>query len=500
MLHKSAHPITPYSYRLITSLLLALVFTHSAPLWAAPIVDVSRAENFPRPAELETDVQFWIRIYSKVTSSQGLIHDDAQLGVVYQQLDFEPGLSRKNRSKRIAHTIKSYQNALLNLAKGKRKNLNTEEQHAWSLWQHQANSRTFRKAAASLRFQLGQSNRFAAGIERSGTWLKDIRKTLRNHGVPEELAVLPHVESSYHPKAYSFIGAAGLWQFTRSTGKLYLLRMNSILDERLDPEKATVAAAKLLRDNYRSLGSWPLAITAYNHGTAGMHRAKRQHGGNDIVKVLRRYKYPRFGFSSRNFYVAFLAALDVTENSHLYFGDTQPKQPEAFDSVLIDDYIHANTLAGFLGVDTKVLANHNLALRSSVWQGQQYVPRGYVLKIPSKLLEQPAEQLVAKIPPQARFQLPVEEIKYKTLAGDNLSSVAQKFHIKLRDLISSNGISIRATLRIGQILKIPVRPAMSRSQSYLASSKNTQQSTLLDEISNANPVKKTAVQLAAKVQ
>ena len=83
---------------------------------------------------------------------------------------------------------------------------------------------------------------------RSGAWLDDIQRTLARYGVPPELAALPHVESSYNPDAYSRVGAAGLWQFTRSTGRLFL-RIDSVVDERLDPWKATDAAARLLVKN-----------------------------------------------------------------------------------------------------------------------------------------------------------------------------------------------------------------------------------------------------------
>ena len=122
---------------------------------------------------------------------------------------------------------------------------------------------------------------------------------------------MPHVESSFDPYAYSKVGAAGLWQFMRSTGRRFL-RIDAAVDERLDPYRATEAAAQLLSYNYRLLGSWPLAITAYNHGAEGMRRAREQLGTDDIVRIVRDYHSPTFGFASRNFYVSFLAALTVS--------------------------------------------------------------------------------------------------------------------------------------------------------------------------------------------
>jgi membrane-bound lytic murein transglycosylase D len=125
-----------------------------------------------------------------------------------------------------------------------------------------------------------------------------------------ELAALPMVESSYNPQAYSKAGAVGLWQFIRSTGKQYLT-IKRKRDDRRDPIRATEAAAHLLRHNYETLGSWPLAITAYNHGREGILTARAAVGSSAIEEIIARYNGPRFGFASRNFYAEFLAALEV---------------------------------------------------------------------------------------------------------------------------------------------------------------------------------------------
>ena len=108
-----------------------------------------------------------------------------------------------------------------------------------------------------------------------------------SEGVPRELVALPHVESSFNPRAYSHVGAAGLWQFMRSTGRRYM-RVDDVVDERMDPHKASVAAARLLGFNYRQIDSWPLAITAYNHGAGrdvarGAHARHPRHRGDRLA-------------------------------------------------------------------------------------------------------------------------------------------------------------------------------------------------------------------------
>ena len=102
--------------------------------------------------------------------------------------------------------------------------------------------------------------------------MQEIKRLFRAYNLPEELAYLPHVESSFNFKAYSKYGAAGIWQFTRETGKRYLT-IDHTRDERLDPILAAHAAAKYLKNSYDALNNWPLALTSYNYGLSGMLRA-----------------------------------------------------------------------------------------------------------------------------------------------------------------------------------------------------------------------------------
>ena len=149
-------------------------------------------------------------------------------------------------------------------------------------------------------------DRFREGLIRSGAYVDQIKEIFRSYGLPSDLAYLPHVESSFNPKAYSKFGAAGLWQFMRSTGKRFL-EIDYTLDERRDPIRASHAAARLLKENYKALGTWPMAITAYNHGLAGMMRATRSKGNYEAI--FKQYRSRLFKFASRNFYSEFLAAV-----------------------------------------------------------------------------------------------------------------------------------------------------------------------------------------------
>jgi len=413
--------------------------------------------DLPRPAALEPNVRFWTRIYTEVDTSGGVIHDSVHLDVVYEVMRFPEGISDRTRERRIDGAKRRYGAILRKLGKGERSGLSKEEQRVLALWPDGTSNATFRGAAGRLRFQLGQADKFRAGLARSGQWADHIAQTLEEHGVPGELVALPHVESSFNPRAYSRVGAAGLWQFMRSTGRLYL-RIDEIVDERMDPHKATVGAARLLRDNYRKLEAWPLAITAYNHGVAGMGRAVRSLGTRDIGVISQRYQSRIFGFASRNFYAEFLAASQIHRDPERYFGPITPEPEVDYEVLVTDHYYRAPTLGRALGVDLDVLRDHNLALRPAVWNGAKHVPKGYSLLIPRNELTKPLAVAMAEIPAKERFSEQKRDRFHKVRRGETLSAIARRYGVRESELVAVNGLRSRHRIRVGQVLRLPTRP------------------------------------------
>ena len=194
------------AYRWLLS--AALVWLAMARAWAADSGTV-----MPRPPELERDVQFWIRVYSEVDTNGGFLHDQYNLGVVYQTLHFAPDAPPHERQRQVDDAREGLSAALRRIAEGGDAQLSPEDERIKELWGAEATPARLHAAMDDIRFQLGQSDRFRAGLIRSGAWETHIAETLANLGLPAELAVLPHVESSFNPSAYSKVGAAGLWQF-----------------------------------------------------------------------------------------------------------------------------------------------------------------------------------------------------------------------------------------------------------------------------------------------
>ena len=406
--------------------------------------------QFPRPPQLEPDVQFWQRVYANVTTQGGLMHDDRYLAVVYEELTFPAGMTPHERANVVDLVRDKYERMLRKLASGPRENLTDEESRVLAMFPANVSAAALREAADHVRFQLGQADRFREGLVRSGAWEHHVEETLRKEGLPPELSALPHVESSFNPRAYSKVGAAGLWQFMRSTGRRWL-RVDNVVDERLDPYKSTIAAAQFLNINYSILGTWPLALTAYNHGAGGMRRAKELMGTDDIAAIVRNYQSKTFGFASRNFYVSFLAALEIDRNTERFFGKVERQPAEASRTVRLPYYVPAQSLARALGTDRETLQQLNLALLDPVWSGRRFVPRGFEVHVPASA--DPA-QLLARLGGSERYDGQMRDATHRVRRGETLERIAISYGLQPAELAEYNGISADK-VKSGVTLKLP---------------------------------------------
>jgi membrane-bound lytic murein transglycosylase D len=423
-------------------------------------------DPMPRPPELERDVQFWIRVYTEVDTNGGFLHDEHNLAVVYEKLHFAPNTPPRERERIVEQGRARYAAALRRIAAANGAPLSEEDQRIADMWGSEGTPARLLEATDEIRFQLGQSDRFRAGLIRSGAWETHIAETLANLGLPAELSVLPHVESSFNPAAYSKVGAAGLWQFMRTTGRRYM-RIDSAVDDRLDPFRSTEAAAQLLAYNYRLLGTWPLALTAYNHGAEGMRRAKESLGTDDIVKIVRNYKGRTFGFASRNFYVSFLAALEIDRNPEKYFGPIERSGDARFQEVTVPGYVQMATLERALKIDRQKLRELNPALLRSVWEGQRRVPKAYHLRLPVDGNRWTTELLAARLSPNDFFAAQSEPRRYRVRRGDTVASVADQFGVTPETLARSNRMRTSGKLKVGHLISVPESTAGTSAASAM---------------------------------
>jgi len=418
------------------------------------------ADSIPRPEGIQQDVNFWVRVYTEVTTNEGFLHDERNLGVVYDTVKFGAGTSPRDRQRQVDEQRDRHIAALRRIivalpSEADRNALSADDKRILALWGPNPSAILLRDATQRIRFQLGQADRFREGLIRSSSWSTHIAETFANQGLPPELAVLPHVESSFNAAAYSKVGAAGLWQFMRSTGRRYM-RVDDAVDERLDPYRSTEAAAQLLAYNYRVLGSWPLALTAYNHGAAGMRRARETVGTDDFVKINRTYNSRTFGFASRNFFPSFLAALTIDENPEKYFGPLERRPEQKFREVTMPAYVRLATLERTLGLDREQLRSLNPAWRPTIYSGTRLVPRGYRLRLPADTAERwTAELLVTKLPSNELYAGQITPRTHRVRKGESLASIAPKYGLSAQRLAEMNSLSVNAQLRAGRRLTLP---------------------------------------------
>jgi len=378
------------------------------------------------------------------------------LNIRYEVIDFDkvlkPRASWKAKNRYLEKRKKYYKRLLLNLSRRNGKCKTSDECRIKGLFVERTSRQMYRHAARSIRGQFGLADRFRRGLETSGMYMREMRMIFRSYGLPESLLALPHVESSFDIRAYSRRGAAGIWQFTRHTGKLFM-KVGYTIDQRRDPLIATEAAAELLKQNYETLKSWPLAITAYNYGRGGMVKAKKRHG-DDIAAIVKNFKSRRFGFASRNFYAEFLAAKKVSENPEKYFGPLNYKPPIEYDTVTLKHFIPANLLTTHFGYDAEQLKRLNRALRRPIWNGTRRIPKGYKLKIPAGTAEK-FGRLYASAPKNLLKNKQLTPDYYRVRRGDTLSVLANRFHTSIWKLQAYNNLSSRHRIYAGRKLRIP---------------------------------------------
>lgn len=394
------------------------------------------------PDGLKTEVTFWKDIYARYTNEEVVIHDSKYLDIIYTTLNLssiynKTGITELQRENEIEESVEAAKNKIKASLKKlssvtNARELTADEWVLWKLFKDINEENKFEAARQRVRAQSGLKNIFKEGLEASSAYLGEIENLFSQEGLPPELSRLVFVESLFNLKAHSSAGAKGVWQFMEGSAKFYNLKNNHLADERLDPILATKAAIKLLRDNFEMLGTWPTAINAYNSGRGRLRQATQTLGTNDITRIIKEFKHPKFGFASRNFFPSFLAAYDICENYRDYFGNLEFQPALSFDLIETDYNIKipdASLLSAITLAEVKTL---NPALRPEVFSGEYYLPMGFPLRLPKGKGEQ-FLKTIPKVPSSHR-----KEIVYKAKGGENLRSIAKAYGISEESLKQAN--------------------------------------------------------------
>lgn len=310
-------------------------------------------------------------------------------------------------------------------------------------------------------FQEEKQEFFKESYKRAGMFRGEIVNRLRAAGLPEELSWLPLIESGFKVRALSRARALGLWQFIPSTGYKFGLKRDSWVDERLDPEKSTVAAIDYLKELHQIFGDWTTVLAAYNCGEGRVLRVIREQKINYLDNFWDLYeKLPN---ETARYVPRFLAVLHILNDPQKYgFTLDEPYDPIMAEIVSIQKQISLKSVAETLGVATDELTALNPELRYNTTPPSQYylkVPHGTGLSLLSKI-----DEIPVWTPPQSHY------VYHRVKRGETLSSIAQKYRTSVGEISRINKINKRHLIRAGQSLRIPGNASVKSSSQSSGSS------------------------------
>ena len=349
----------------ILVLLIGVLFSASSFSLVRPWTSsLTEKTKFYASDDLEDRVDFWVKIYSQYSTTQGVFHLVDKPSVVLGEIDLTPIV----KSKQLSNTQK------IKLIKNE-----VQEKKNYLISKYGV------KNPKRVRLQMGLRDRMRKALFLSGKYIEEMEEIFENEGLPKELTRLVYVESSFNINAQSKVGASGLWQIMPAVAreKGYISKH---ADKRNHPFYATRLAAKILTQTHKNLMSGPLAITAYNHGLTGVNRMAKLNDTKKIEKLIESKKVTRtWGFASKNFYACFLAVLEVERNAKEIFGDDLMKAKTlAYKEFRLKrNKNKAEVLKWFDGSITR-FRQMNPHLNWASIKKQKVIPAGVTVMVPAK--------------------------------------------------------------------------------------------------------------------
>jgi len=305
-------------------------------------------------------------------------------------------------------------------------------------------------------FRRDARERFTTYLTRSGRYEPAMRKTLRAHGLPEDLAYLPLIESGYNPRAYSVAHASGIWQFIQSTAKRYDLRVDYWVDERRDPEKSCEAAALHLRRLWELFESWPLVLAAYNAGEKRVMDAVLSAGTRDFWSL----RLPR---QTRDYVPRYMAGVLIGRNPEAHGFDITCDPPLVYDLLEVDQATELDLIAECCGSKPEVLKDLNPHLRRGCTPPGE---GGYSVRIPAGTLAR-CEEALFQIPKDRRLASASQFTVHRVRRGETLSHIASRYGTTVSQIAAANNLRNQHFIREGQKLTVPT-PGHSDGTRYAA--------------------------------
>lgn len=391
------------------------IFLLSASAWAQEIFEI--------PDRIKNDVDFWAKVYREWDTHQVVFYD-SKTKVVYDVLDLpvvNNELSASKFRKEVDARYKLIESALS-------QTMNDEDPKSLVATLKVNGLLGEPDLKQRLKAQSGLRRQFEYGLRVSGRYMDDMKAILKSQGLPEDLLAIVFLESLFNLSAVSHAGASGPWGIMRETAIRSGIHVNNFTDERRDWVVATWGAAQFLKRAKEGLTEWPLAITAYNYGYAGMMRAANNFG-KDFEAILDNHTSPIFGYASKSYYAEFLAARDTLHNQDKYFPNLKKDARCRYDTVELQrpvEVLDLISLGVFKKDDFKSL---NPALTERTVNGHEVLPANYALRIPHGKSGVFYKQ-IKKIDTNKRSKASAKvSVKHKARPNETLLSIARKFGI-----------------------------------------------------------------------
>lgn len=425
-----------------------------------PAAAARAQDGFTRVPALEPNVAFWKKVYIEWSLNNIAFHDEQDLGTIYRVISVPARGAKDARGNTRQDVIRrgkaEVEEALKSLARKNPKSadgLTGVEKEIFNNLKSVSRPDKYTRLS-TLRVQNGLRERFLQGWSNSGLYWTFIEAEMKRNGLPPELIGVAFVESLFYVGAKSKVGAAGVWQFMSYTGKEYM-HLNSVVDERYDPILATEAAAKYLRQAKKELGTWPLAITSYNYGRAGMKALANAAGSKDFGVILAVSKNKRFGFAARNYYASFLAVLDILRNKDTLLKGYARKPSWSYDVIRVPFPVYTTQIAATRELDIATLEVLNPALTNEARDGKIPLPHGFALRVPKGK----GGALVGKLTalPEREQQRGLRAVKavHKCTGKQSIADIARKYGLAKDVLATTVGLDAGAVPEKGQRLPIP---------------------------------------------
>ena len=377
-----------------TRLLLCLGLIHISHI---SVLQASYSESlFPRDIDINNRIIFWQKIFLKYPEKTSLIHDKDNVSLVLDVIDFNE-LKRKNlidgkiTKERMKYYVEKYlsryKQGIKNIQNKSHQSIQNDSIEKRILTVYSRTKRDFNRlmqGKVNLRSQRGLADEFLRGSQRAQKYLPFIKSKMKLNNIPIQLSSIVFVESMFNLKAHSKVGASGIWQIMPKTAKQYLF-INRLLDERRNPYKATEAAIKILKNNYRATQSWPLSITAYNHGLTGILTAMKQYNTSSMGVINKLYNSSRYSFASSNFYAEFLAAHDAyrkLKNTELIISKKESELPQ---ELVFKERVSIDFLVDKMKLRESIIRKYNLGIREDSYKKYRNIlfPRGFSVYLPA---------------------------------------------------------------------------------------------------------------------